>query len=79
MDHDFATQHGGDGISSGGPCDQKGIMSYDGPMKGFSACSKKDFEQTYAKYNWGNGCLEDISGMGHIAKLISAKYQNFLW
>ena len=70
MHHDFAAQHGGDG----GPCDRKGIMSYAGPMQGFSACSKKDFEQTYANKNWGNGCLEDISGMGLIARHILENY-----
>ena len=70
MLHDFASEHGGDG----GKCDRKGLMSYEGPMQGFSECSKKDFEQTYAKYNWGNGCLDDISGMGLIARHILANY-----
>ena len=72
MYHDFHPKHGG----PGGPCDKKGIMSYGSLFRtGFSECSKRDFEKTYARYRWGNGCLEDISGMGHIAKLISAKYQ----
>ena len=67
MLHDFHPTHGG----HGGPCDKKGIMSYGSlEWKGFSECSKSDFEKTYTRYNWGKDCLEDISGMGHIAKHI---------
>ena len=66
MKHDFHPEHGG----FGGPCDRKGIMSMGGPMQGFSECSKGDFEKTYARHKWGDGCLEDISGMGHIVKHI---------
>ena len=67
MIHDFDPPHGG----PGGPCDKKGIMSYGSTdRKGFSECSKRDFEKTYTRHNWGNSCLEDISGMGHIAKHI---------
>ena len=59
MSHDFADKHGGDG----GPCDGQGIMSY-GIWKDeeWSTCSKSDWEQHYTSQNWGNGCLEDISG-----------------
>ena len=58
MDHDFAPQHGG----IGGKCDNKGIMSYNDPPPEWSTCSKSDWEKAYFQENWGNGCLEDISG-----------------
>ena len=60
MSHDFDEKHGGEG----GPCDEKGIMSY-GPLSDvsqWSSCSKSDWEHHYSYENWGNGCLDDISG-----------------
>ena len=75
MRHDFAPKHGGnggpcdpfnDGSNFGGkcgPCDGKGIMSYGEPPLEWSTCSKSDWEKEYSQSNWGNGCLDDISGM----------------
>ena len=61
MQHDFDLSHGGNG-EFGGPCDGKGIMSYNNPPLVWSSCSKSDFQEQYANQQWGNGCLEDISG-----------------
>ena len=58
MEHDFEVTHGG----QGGPCDGKGIMSYKNPPLVWSTCSKSDFQKQFHKQQWGNGCLEDISG-----------------
>ena len=58
MSHDFDEKHGG----KNGPCNNKGIMSYgSNDFKGWSACSKSDWEHHYSAENWQN-CLEDISG-----------------
>ena len=68
MDHDFSQKHGGNGNpceffgGQCGPCDGKGIMSYGDPPLEWSTCSKSDWEEAYSKKNWGDGCLEDISG-----------------
>ena len=60
MYHDFDEKHGG----STGPCNGQGIMSYGSyDYNQWSTCSKSDFEEHYAAGNWGNGCLEDISGI----------------
>ena len=60
MYHDFDEKHGG----STGPCNGQGIMSYGSyDYNQWSTCSKADFEEHYAAGNWGNGCLEDISGI----------------
>ena len=59
MYHDHDTKHGG----WGGPCDGKGIMSYYKTPMEWSTCSKSDWKKAYFQENWGNGCLEDISGM----------------
>ena len=59
MSHDFDESHGG----SGGPCDGTGIMSYGSyDYDQWSTCSKSDWEDHYTALNWGNGCLENISG-----------------
>jgi len=59
MSHDFASKHGG----VDGPCNNKGIMSYGHyDFEQWSTCSRLDWEQHYAEENWGNGCLEDMSG-----------------
>ena len=58
MSHDFDDKHGG----QSNPCNNKGIMSYGSAShKGWSECSKSDFERHYSSRNWGFGCLEDIS------------------
>ena len=64
MNHDFDTEHGGTGVpGEGGDCDGTGIMSYGHfNYDQWSTCSRSDFEQHYSGLNWGNGCLEDISG-----------------
>ena len=62
MQHDFEVAHGGNG-EFGGPCDGKGIMSYNNPPLVWSTCSKSDFRKQYRKELWGEtGCLKDISG-----------------
>ena len=59
MDHDFSETHGGDD----GPCNGQGIMSYGSyDYDQWSTCSKSDWEHHYSALNWGDGCLEDISG-----------------
>ena len=59
MSHDFDDKHGG----QGGHCNNQGIMSYGSySFNKWSTCSRSDFEQHYASRNWGNGCLDDISG-----------------
>ena len=59
MNHDFHSSHGG----NTGPCNGKGIMSYGSySYNQWSTCSKSDWERHYSSENWGNGCLEDISG-----------------
>ena len=59
MYHDFDPKHGGDTS----PCNGKGIMSYGSvDFNQWSACSKSDWEAHYSGENWGDGCLEDISG-----------------
>ena len=59
MNHDFHPSHGG----NNGPCNRKGIMSYGSfSYNQWSTCSKSDWERHYSSRNWGNGCLEDISG-----------------
>ena len=70
---DFMPQHGG----VGGPCDGKGIMSYEGDLNQWSKCSKKDFEQAYVSKGWGNNCLEDISGMNRFTRQILDLILNF--
>ena len=60
MSHDFDEKHGGDN----GPCNGQGIMSYGSyDFDQWSTCSRSDFEEHYASQNWGDGCLEDISGI----------------
>ena len=60
MSHDFDDKHGG----HDGPCNGQGIMSYGSyDYNQWSTCSKSDWEEHYASMNWGNGCLEDISGI----------------
>ena len=63
MSHDFAVINGG----PSGPCAGTGIMSYFiNSMEAstqWSTCSKSNFEHHYVAEGWGNGCLEDISGM----------------
>ena len=59
MSHDFDDKHGG----QNGHCNGKGIMSYGSfSYDQWSRCSKSDWEEHYSSENWGNGCLEDISG-----------------
>ena len=59
MRHDFDSKHGG----RNGPCNNKGIMSYGTyGYSQWSSCSKLDWEQHYFGMNWGNSCLDDISG-----------------
>ena len=59
MLHDFDDEHGGDDS----PCNGQGIMSYGSyDYDVWSSCSKSDWEARYTSENWGNGCLEDISG-----------------
>ena len=54
MYHDFHEKHGGEN----GPCNGKGIMSYnDRPMR-WSNCSVSDFTETYNSNNWGKTCLK---------------------
>ena len=56
MSHDFSDSHGG----QSGPCNGQGIMS--GINGQWSTCSRSDWEEHYTSQNWGDGCLEDISG-----------------
>ena len=59
MRHDFDNKHGG----GSGPCNGKGIMSYNGPYSQWSTCSKSDFEKKYSQMlRTGENCLEDVSG-----------------
>ena len=59
MDHDFDESHGGED----GPCNGQGIMSYGSyDYDQWSTCSRSDWEHHYSALNWGDGCLEDISG-----------------
>jgi len=59
MSHDFDDKHGG----HDGPCNGKGIMSYGSyRYDQWSTCSRNDWEAHYSGLNWGQGCLEDISG-----------------
>merc|ERR1712223_1015832 len=55
MSHDFDTSHGGNGNPGSGPCDEKGLMSYNSPptLK-WSTCSVKDFTAHYTsnKNSW---------------------------
>ena len=52
-----------------GPCNGQVIMSYGSyDYNQWSTCSKADFEEHYAAGNWGNGCLEDISGITFVYK-----------
>ena len=68
MSHDFADKHGG----HSGPCNGQGIMSYGSfDYNQWSTCSKSDWEEHYTGQNWGNGCLEDISGNGSSQKNIT--------
>ena len=60
MQHDFHVSHGG----HNGPCDGQGIMSYGSyDYKTWSTCSRSDWERHYSSENWGETCLEDISGV----------------
>ena len=59
MSHDFAEKHGGED----GECNGQGIMSYGSvDYDQWSTCSKSDWEEHYSSQDWGNGCLDDISG-----------------
>ena len=59
MSHDFDKKHGG----LNGPCNGKGIMSYGSiDYNQWSSCSKSDWEHHYSLRQWGNGCLDDVSG-----------------
>ena len=59
MKHDFDEDHGG----HDGPCNNQGIMSYGSyAFDSWSTCSRSDFEHHYNYFQWGNSCLEDISG-----------------
>ena len=59
MSHDFSDSHGG----QSGPCNGQGIMSYGSyNYDQWSTCSRSDWEEHYTSRDWGNGCLEDISG-----------------
>ena len=67
MHHDFAVINGGTGTAGTGDCAGTGIMSYihysiEATLK-WSTCSKSNFEHHYVADGWGNGCLEDISGI----------------
>ena len=69
MSHDFDDKHGG----HNGPCNGQGIMSYGSyDYDQWSTCSRSDWEEHYASMNWGNGCLDDISGITFFMK-----YSNF--
>ena len=67
MSHDFDEKHGG----QSGPCNNQGIMSYGSyDYDQWSTCSRSDWEEHYASMNWGNGCLEDISGITFLSSLV---------
>ena len=54
MYHDFHEKHGGEY----GPCNGKGIMSYDEFPMEWSNCSVSDFAEAYNSNNWGKTCLK---------------------
>ena len=63
MLHDFDAQGRTRYDEQGSPCNGKGIMSYGSyDYTQWSKCSRSDWEHHYSAKNWGNGCLEDISG-----------------
>ena len=71
MSHDFDKKHGG----HDNKCNGRGIMSYGDhdfweSIKTWSTCSKSDFEHHYTARNWGNCCLEDISGNVYLLTVI---------
>ena len=73
MSHDFDEKHGGDN----GPCNGQGIMSYGSyDFDQWSTCSRSDFEEHYASQNWGDGCLEDISGIQIVTMSICNRHNS---
>ena len=56
MLHDFDEKHGG----LSGSCNGRGIMSYGDVPLNWSACSVRDFTETYKCRNWGNKCLKGM-------------------
>jgi len=61
MEHDFSSNHGGNGSpGSGGPCDYKGFMSYGDSLSVWSACSVKDFTAHHQQYK-SNWCMPAAS------------------